>query len=66
MYVSSNNTLSLSTQTHDTNVTLSNLRKDGEYRAYVTARTRLGDGNQKSEKFTFRTLEDGKINAFIF
>ncbi|CAK8678013.1 unnamed protein product [Clavelina lepadiformis] len=54
----SNITQFLNATSYEPNVTLVNLKKFGEYDVYITARTRLGDGRQRSSKTTFKTLED--------
>lgn len=54
-----NSTNNFTVTSNQTVVTLKNLKKFGEYKAFVTAATKHGDGNQKSAKLTFQTLEDG-------
>ncbi|XP_076801540.1 phosphatidylinositol phosphatase PTPRQ-like isoform X2 [Clavelina lepadiformis] len=54
----SNITQFLNATSYEPNITLVNLKKFGEYDVYITARTRLGDGRQRSSKTTFKTLED--------
>lgn len=56
----SNSSLSLHKDTREPKLTLSNLRKYGKYEAFVTARTRLGYGRERSKEISFETLEDGK------
>ena len=59
-----------SVRSKNSSVTLDNLRKFGEYNVDIASNTRVGDGGQRSESITFRTLEDGMctliINIFVF
>lgn len=45
----------------ETSLELTDLEYNCEYSAYLTASTRFGDGNIKSDTITFRTSEGGKL-----
>lgn len=45
----------------ETSLQFTDLEKNSEYSAYLTASTRFGDGNIKSDTITFRTSEGGKL-----
>ena len=61
----SNRTRSLSAVSSNPSVTLTNLKKYGQYRASVKASTRLGDGGIGSPETEFETLEDGKLKFVL-
>lgn len=45
----------------ETSLQFTDLENNYEYSAYLTASTRFGDGNIKSDTITFRTSEGGKL-----
>lgn len=45
----------------ETSLQFTDLEYNYEYSAYLTASTRFGDGNIKSDTITFRTSEGGKL-----
>lgn len=45
----------------ETSLEFTDLEYNCEYSAYLTASTRFGDGNIKSDTITFRTSEGGKL-----
>lgn len=45
----------------ETSLEFTDLENNSEYSAYLTASTRFGDGNIKSDTITFRTSEGGKL-----
>lgn len=45
----------------ETSLEFTDLEYNSEYSAYLTASTRFGDGNIKSDTITFRTSEGGKL-----
>lgn len=45
----------------ETSLEFTDLENNSEYSAYLTASTRFGDGNIKSDAITFRTSEGGKL-----
>lgn len=49
----------------ETSLEFTDLEYNSEYRAYLTASTRFGDGNIKSDTITFRTSEGGKLICSI-